>query len=85
MGLAVPVDSFDPRKGWTEIATTALDGEIVESPKSLDMKDGGYVAFAFKDDARGAFKFYVEWPELEMEEDTGEGVVVPGSRHKTSD
>ncbi len=43
--LGVPKDQFDWTKGWTELDTD--DSGTKESPKSLGIKDGGMVAFAF--------------------------------------
>ena len=64
--MGVPVDVYEPSKGWTELATGG--GGIKESPKSLGLKDGSVVAFAFvngeRDDETGA-EFVVEWSSYE--------------------
>ena len=44
--LGVPNDQYDNTKGWTELDTDA-GGGIKETPKSLSLKDGGMIAFAF--------------------------------------
>lgn len=45
MSLGVPIDTFEPDKGWVELNTSM--GDIIESPKSLGLKDNAIVAFAF--------------------------------------
>jgi hypothetical protein len=62
--LGVPVDVYEPSKGWVEITT---DGGIKESPKSLGLKDGSVVAFAFIDGDEGgeSMEFNVEWSSYE--------------------
>jgi len=84
--LGVPVDQYDMSKGWTELDTTA-GGEIRESPKSLGVKDGSAIAFAFVtgDDAeeRVGDGFWVEFSnvdELYPEEDAEVEPVVPERR-----
>lgn len=77
MILGVPIDVYEPSKGWTELATSG--GGIKESPKSLGLKDGSVVAFAFvngEDRAEKEGEFIVEWssyedqyPEEEMAEE----------------
>jgi hypothetical protein len=64
--LGVPIDVYEPSKGWVEITT---DGGAKESPKSLGLKDGSVIAFAFVEGARdeGAegVEFNVEWSNYE--------------------
>jgi hypothetical protein len=52
------MDVYDPSKGWTEINTSG--GGIKESPRSLGLKDGSVLAFAFTN-AEGTGEFKVEW------------------------
>jgi len=42
--LGMLKDRFDVKKGWDEIET---GGNITQSPKSLGLRDGDMVAFAF--------------------------------------
>ena len=75
--LGVPIDVYEPSKGWTELDTV---GEgIKECPKSLGLKDGSVIAFAFVNGEQNQEKegeFEVEWssyedhyPEEEMAEE----------------
>lgn len=64
--LGVPVDPYEPSKGWDELDIRA--GGIKETPKSLGLKDGSKIAFAFTDgeeDKAAKELFYVEYPDLE--------------------
>jgi hypothetical protein len=65
IALGVPIDNFDPSKGWREIDTTS--GDLKECPKSLGLKDGAVIAFAFleSDDEFGEPVFEVEWSSYE--------------------
>jgi len=68
--LAVPIDIYEPSKGWTELATRA--GGIKETPKSLGLKDGGLLAFAFVGGkGEGDYDFAVEWSSYD--EQYGDG------------
>ena len=62
--LGVPVDTYEPSKGWVEITT---DGSIKESPKSLGLKDGSMIAFAFIEGEGGeeTVEFHVEFSSYE--------------------
>lgn len=64
MLLGVPVDTYEPGKGWVEITT---DGGIKESPKSLGLKDGCMIAFAFVEGEQGdeTVEFHVEFSSYE--------------------
>lgn len=62
--LGVPVDTYEPSKGWVEIAT---DWNIKESPKSLGLKDGSMIAFTFIEGEEGeeTAEFHVEFSSYE--------------------
>lgn len=62
--LGVPVDSYEPSKGWVEITT---DGGVKESPKSLGLKDGCMIAFTFVEGEQGEdpAEFHVEFSSYE--------------------
>lgn len=68
MLLGVPIDVYEPSKGWVEINT---DGAFKESPKSLDLKDGSEIAFTFLEGATGAesINFHVEYSVYDGQED----------------
>ncbi len=65
--LGVQIDSYDPSKGWDELNTGS--GIINESPKSLGLKDGAKIAFAFvgeeEEDKEAKELFHVEYPNLD--------------------
>jgi len=46
--LGVPKDTYDLEKGWDELALSAAG--LKETPKSLGIKDGAMLAFAFADE-----------------------------------
>lgn len=81
-------DQFEPDKGWVELNTNA--GDIRECPKSLGLRDGGIVAFAFlegnEDEEKGnygrqkdvRYSFWVEWSKPYEEEEEEEGGVLEG-------
>lgn len=62
--LGVPVDIYEPSKGWVEIST---DSGIKESPKSLGLKDCSMIAFAFIEGEQGdeTVEFHVEFSSYE--------------------
>jgi len=62
--LGVPIDTYEPSKGWVEITT---EGGIKESPKSLGLKDGSMIAFAFIEGKQGeeTVEFNVEFSSYE--------------------
>jgi hypothetical protein len=65
--LGVPVDPYEPSKGWDELDTG--EAGIKETPNSLGLKDGSKIAFAFVDgmeeDEEVKDLFYVEYPDVE--------------------
>jgi hypothetical protein len=64
--LGVPIDQYDPSKGWDELDTRGAG--IKESPKSLGLKDGSKLAMAFVEDGEDKEAkelFYVEYPDVE--------------------
>lgn len=65
--LGVQKDQYEPSKGWDELDTR--DGGIKESPKSLQLKDGVKIAFAFvgddEEDKEAEDLFYVEFPDID--------------------
>lgn len=65
VALGVPVDVYEPSKGWTELDTTS--GGLKECPKSLELKDGAVIAFAFleTDEEFSEPTFEVEWSSYE--------------------
>jgi hypothetical protein len=66
VALGVLADVYEPSKGWTELDTNA--GGLKESPKSLGLKDGAIVAFAFLpegDVGEKEAEFVVEWSSYE--------------------
>ena len=73
MILGVPVDVYDLTKGWTEMDTGR--GGIMESPKSLELKDGGAIAFAFieGEGAESTVDFAVEFSSYDDNYPEGEG------------
>lgn len=71
VALGVPIDIYEPSKGWTELDTTS--GGLKECPKSLGLKDGAVIAFAFLDGFEEP-KFEVEWSSYEDNFDM-EGVI----------
>ena len=64
--LGVPNDVYDNSKGWSELDTDA-GGGIKESPKSMGLKDGSMLAFAFvpATDEEMQPEFYVEFSNVE--------------------
>lgn len=62
VALAAPIDIYEPSKGWTELDTTT--GGLKECPKSLGLKDGAIIAFAFLDGFEEP-RFNVEWSSYE--------------------
>jgi len=60
--LGVPADQHDISKGWTELDTGAQGG-LKETPRSLGLKDGGMVAFAFDGDEDKRTEFHVEFSD----------------------
>ncbi|ESZ90049.1 hypothetical protein SBOR_9563 [Sclerotinia borealis F-4128] len=65
IALALPIDAYEPRNGWTE-----LQVGLGDTPESLGLVEGGRVAFRFLSDGgedgeeeeRG---FEVKWPSYE--------------------
>jgi hypothetical protein len=72
--LGIPVDSYEPSKGWVEITT---DGGLKESPRSLGLKDGCMIAFTFIEGEQGdeTVEFHVEFSSYEDQypEDMADG------------
>jgi len=62
VALGVPIDIYEPSKGWTELDTTT--GGLKECPRSLGLKDGAIIAFAFLDGFEQP-NFNVEWSSYE--------------------
>jgi hypothetical protein len=64
--LGVPKDIYDPSKGWDEL--NIRGGGMKESPRSLGLKDGSQVAFAFVDeneeDKEAKDLFHVEYSDV---------------------
>lgn len=63
VALGVPIDVFEPQKGWSELGL-----RLGDSPKSLGVKDGGVVAFRFlnrDEDEDDDGEFQVNWPSFE--------------------
>jgi len=64
--LGVQVEQYDPSKGWDELDTRG--GGMKETPRSLGLKDGTKIAFAFVDvdeeDKEAKELFYVEYPDV---------------------
>lgn len=58
--LGVPIDTYEPSKGWVEITT---DGGVKDTPKSLGLKDNCMIAFAFIEGDQGEepVEFHVEF------------------------
>lgn len=71
--LGVPIDVYEPSKGWVEMGTV---GSTKDCPKSLGLKDNSVIAFAFIEGDEGEEKvqFHVEWSSYEDQypEDIGE-------------
>jgi hypothetical protein len=63
VALGVLIDVYETDKGWNEIATD--DSGIKESPRSLGLKDGAAIAFAFTDGEEDNVEFKVEWSSYE--------------------
>jgi hypothetical protein len=68
--LGVPIDTFEPEKGWTELSMGYEDekgGKVEECPKSLGLKDGGLIAFRFIGEEWGVLwsSYAEEYPEDE--------------------
>ena len=63
--LGVPLNEYEPSKGWQELATGGPG--IKETPKSLGLKDGSILAFSFipEGDDDEAVEFEVEWSSYE--------------------
>ncbi|KAK2625401.1 hypothetical protein QTJ16_004713 [Diplocarpon rosae] len=61
--LGVPKDAFDLEKGWEELDLTTAG--LTDTPKSLGIKDGAQIAFAFAGrEAREKGQFEVEVPNV---------------------
>jgi len=64
--LGVPKDTYDPSKGWDELNTRGAG--MKESPRSLGLKDGSQIAFAFvdedKEDKEAKDLFHVEYSDV---------------------
>ena len=71
----MPIDVYEPSKGWTELDTTS--GGLKECPLSLGLKDGAIIAFAFlkEEEEFGEPVFEVEWSSYDdnYEMDDAEG------------
>jgi hypothetical protein len=65
--LGVQVDPYEPSKGWDELDTRG--GGVKETPKSLGLKDGSKLAFAFvyenDEDKETKELFHVEYPDVD--------------------
>jgi hypothetical protein len=65
--LGVQKDQYEPSKGWDELDTRG--GGMNESPKSLSLKDGAKIAFAFvgddEEDKETKDLFHVEYPDID--------------------
>jgi hypothetical protein len=64
--LGVPVDPYELSKGWDELDTRG--GGMKETPRSLGLKDGSKIAFAFAEndeDKEAKELFYVEVPDVD--------------------
>jgi hypothetical protein len=64
--LGVPIDPYELSKGWDELDTRG--GGMIETPRSLGLKDGSKIAFAFvenDEDKEAKELFYVEYPDLD--------------------
>ncbi|KAH7319438.1 hypothetical protein BKA65DRAFT_465368 [Rhexocercosporidium sp. MPI-PUGE-AT-0058] len=63
--LGVPKDNYDMDKGWDELAVSAAG--LKESPKSLGLKDGAMIAFAFADSEHWTNngEFHVEFSNVD--------------------
>jgi hypothetical protein len=60
VALGVPIDVYEPSKGWVELGA---GGKVKQTPKSLGLKDGSVVAFTFVPAEREdeTVEFNVEW------------------------
>jgi hypothetical protein len=77
--LGIPVDPLEPGEGWTELSTN--QGDIIESPKSLALKDGAAIAFAFREGEgkKSGYEFMVEWSNYdELYGEGEEGIPTDG-------
>ncbi|KAG4436046.1 hypothetical protein IFR05_008478 [Cadophora sp. M221] len=63
--LGIPKDSYDLEKGWDELAVVTAG--LKESPKSLSLKDGAMIAFAFTDSEHWTEtgEFHVEFSNVD--------------------
>lgn len=86
--LAVPIDVYEPSKGWTELE---VNGVTKDNPKTLGLKDGGVLAFAFSDETdEDPAEFNVEWSSYDEqygeaespEEDVEENIEEPMGKRK---
>jgi hypothetical protein len=62
--LGLPKDIHDLNNGWTEFDTSSVKVGIKESPKSLGLKDGAQIAFAFVGDDEEV-AFHVEFSNVD--------------------
>ena len=62
VALGVLVDVYETSKGWTELDLSS--GGLKECPKSLNVKDGAIIAFAFVSGFEEPV-FNVEWSSYE--------------------
>lgn len=66
IALGLPVDIFEPSKGWRELEKESA--KMKDCPKGAGLKDGSMVAFAFrKQGEEGDVDFEVEIPSYEEE------------------
>jgi hypothetical protein len=78
--LGVPVDPLEPDEGWTELSTN--QGDVIESPKSLALKDGAVIAFAFieGEGKKAGYEFMVEWSNYDEQYGEEEGLPADGAQ-----
>lgn len=66
IALGLPVDIFEPSKGWRELEKETA--KMKDCPKGAGLKDGSMIAFAFRQtDEQGDVDFEVEIPSYEEE------------------
>ena len=59
----MPIDVYEPSKGWTELDTSSSG--LKACPKGLGIKDGAVIAFAFLEKDFEEPVFDVEWSNYE--------------------
>jgi hypothetical protein len=71
--LGLPIDVYEPSKGWEEIISSGSSTK--DTPKSLGLKDGSVLAFAFREgegEGDGEAEFSVEWSSYDEQYGDGE-------------